>query len=73
MGLFVALAYPGLSGVLGTTGMMGILSAFGVIGMAVVLYFALLVVFRALPYEDIMMLPKGAHIAKWLKMEKEAE
>ena len=73
MGVFVALAYPGLSGVLGTTGLMGILSAFGVIGMAVVLYFALLVVFRALPYEDIMMLPKGAHIAKWMKMEKEAE
>lgn len=71
MGAFVALAYPAAAHILGSTGMTGIISAFAVIGMAVVLYFLLLVVFRALPYDDILMLPKGAKLAKILKMEKE--
>ena len=71
MGLFVALGYPAMAYLLGDTGMMGILSAFSVIGCAAVLYFLLLVVFRALPYDDVMMLPKGAKLVKLLKMEKE--
>ena len=41
------------------------------IGLAAVLYFLMLVVLRALPYEDVLMLPKGAKLAKLLKMEKE--
>lgn len=71
MGVFVALAYPAAAHILGSTGMMGIAAAFAVIGLAVVMYFLLLIVFRALPYDDILMLPKGAKIAKLLKMEKE--
>ena len=71
MGLFVGLAYPALAYLLGDSGMMGILAAFSVIGCAAVLYFRLLVVFRALPYDDVMMLPKGAKLVKLLKMEKE--
>ncbi len=71
MGLFVALSYPAAAGILGNTGMMGTLAAFAVIGLAVVMYFLLLIVFRALPYDDILMLPKGAKLAKLLKMEKE--
>ncbi len=71
MGIFVALAYPAAAHVLGSTGMTGMLAAFAVIGLAVVMYFLLLVVFRALPYDDILMLPKGAKLAKLLKMEKE--
>ena len=39
--------------------------------MIAVLYFLMLVVLRALPYEDVLMLPKGAKLAKLLKMEKE--
>ena len=62
MGVFVAL---------GSTGMTGMLGTFGVIGLAAVLYFLMLVVLRALPYEDVLMLPKGAKLAKLLKMEKE--
>ena len=71
MGVFVALANPAVAALLGSTGMTGMLGTFGVIGLAAVLYFLMLVVLRALPYEDVLMLPKGAKLAKLLKMEKE--
>ena len=71
MGVFVALANPAVAALLGSTGMTGMLGTFGVIGLAGVLYFLMLVVLRALPYEDVLMLPKGAKLAKLLKMEKE--
>lgn len=71
MGVFVALANPAVAALLGSTGMTGMLGTFGVIGLAAVLYFLMLMVLRALPYEDVLMLPKGAKLAKLLKMEKE--
>jgi hypothetical protein len=71
MGVFVALANPAVAALMGSTGMTGMLGTFGVIGLAAVLYFLMLVVLRALPYEDVLMLPKGAKLAKLLKMEKE--
>ncbi len=66
MGIFVVLVNPAVSAL-----SLGMLGTFAVIGLAAVLYFLMLVVLRALPYEDVLMLPKGAKLAKLLKMEKE--
>ena len=71
MGIFVALANPAVGALLGTTGMTGMLGAFAVIGMAAILYFLMLVIVRALPYDDVLMLPKGAKLARLLKMQPE--
>lgn len=74
MGVFVGFAYPGVNWLLGQalqgTRLRMLLSTFGVIGLAGVIYLLMLIVVRALPREDILMLPKGAKLARLLKMEE---
>lgn len=68
MGVFTWFAYPVLSRVLGTAGLRGAVSLLLTIAGAAVLYVLMLVATRALPREDVLMLPKGEKIAKILKI-----
>lgn len=74
MGAFVALSYGGLNSLLlkllNSVRMSMLLSTFAVIGLAAVLYLLMLILLRALPRDDILMLPKGAKLVKLLKMEE---
>ncbi len=68
MGLFVSLLYPVLAGALGGGGLMRALSLSVIIGLAAIFYLLSLAATRALPREDILMLPKGEKLAKMLKI-----
>lgn len=48
---------------------MSLCALLAVIALAAGLYLAMLVWTRALPREDILMLPKGEKIVKWLKIQ----
>ena len=45
------------------------LSVFGAIGVAVIVYFALIVVTKAISKEDLALLPKGDKIARILRVD----
>ena len=64
MGVFAYLMYPPVSGVIGSK--LGVLA---VIALSAVLYLLMLIATRALPKEDILMLPKGEKIAKILRVK----
>ncbi len=64
MGVFAYLMYPPLSGMIGSK--LGVLA---VIALAAVLYLLMLAATKALPKEDVLMLPKGEKIAKILKLK----
>lgn len=63
MGVFAYFSYMPLNGLLGAR--VGVVAA---IGLSACVYLVLLVVFRALPREDVVMLPKGEKIARLLRL-----
>ena len=65
MGLFVWLIFPPLTALL-DGGLMAVLLT---VALAAVLYLLLLVAVKALPREDVLMLPKGEKIVKMLKIQ----
>lgn len=64
MGVFAYLLFPPVSAVLGAK--IGILA---VVALAAVLYLMMLIATKALPKEDVLMLPKGAKIARLLRLK----
>ena len=68
MGLFVLLVWPPLSGMLSGGRLMGLLAVLLTVALAAVVYLLMLVATKALPKEDILMLPKGEKIAKFLRI-----
>ena len=68
MGLFVVLIWPPLSGVLTGGRLTQLLAVLLTVGLAALIYLLMLVATRALPREDILMLPKGEKIAKFLRI-----
>ena len=63
MGVFVWLIHPPLTALLGGS----LLAVLLTVGLAALLYLLLLVAVKALPKEDVLMLPKGEKIAKIFK------
>ena len=68
MGGFVWLIYPPLAGILGSGRMMSLLAVLLTVALAAVIYLLMLIAVKALPREDILMLPKGEKIAKILRI-----
>ena len=68
MGVFAYLVYKPIVGILGGSLLMSAISLMITIGLSAVLYLLMLIATRALPKEDILMLPKGEKITKLLKM-----
>ena len=68
MGVFAYFAYSPITKIFGGTFIMNAISLMVTIGLSAVLYLLLLVATKALPKEDILMLPKGEKISKLLKM-----
>lgn len=64
MGAFVWLIFKPINAVLGNT-----LAVFLVVAMGAVVYVLMLIASKALPKEDILMLPKGEKIAKLLRIK----
>lgn len=69
MGVFVWLIYDPLAGLLGSGRLMSLLAVLLTVALAAVVYLLMLVAVKALPKEDILMLPKGEKIAKILKIQ----
>lgn len=69
MGLVVWAGYAPIRGLFGAGRLMSLCALLAVIALAAGLYLAMLVWTRALPREDILMLPKGEKIVKWLKIQ----
>lgn len=69
MGLFVWLIFDPLASLLGGRRLMEGLAVFVTIGLAAIFYLLLLAATRALPREDVLMLPKGEKLAKMLKLK----
>lgn len=65
--LLVALGMTQQAGVQDISRMGNALAAFGAIGVAVVIYFALVLLTRAISKEDLLLMPKGEKIAKILR------
>ena len=68
MGVFVWLIYPPLAALLAGGRLMSLLSVLLTVGLAAVLYLLMLIAVKALPREDVLMLPKGEKIAKILRI-----
>ena len=68
MGIFVLLIWPPLSDMLSGGRLMGLLAVLLTVALAAVIYLLMLVAAKALPREDILMLPKGEKIAKILRI-----
>ncbi len=64
MGTFAWLVYPPAAGFVGER--IGVLVT---VGLAAIIYFLMLIATKALPKEDVLMLPKGEKIAKLLRMK----
>ena len=69
MGLFVGLIFEPLANLLGSGRLMEGLAVFFTVGLAAIFYLLLLAATRALPREDVLMLPKGEKLAKMLKLQ----
>ena len=69
MGLFVGLLFDPLANLFGDSRLMGGLAVFLTVGLAAIFYLLLLAATRALPREDVLMLPKGEKLAKMLKLQ----
>ena len=68
MGVFVWLIYPPMAALLGSGRLMGLLAVLLTVALAAVIYLLMLIAVKALPREDILMLPKGEKIAKILRI-----
>ena len=68
MGVFVSLIYPPLARLLGSGRTMAALAVFATVALAAVVYLLMLAATRALPREDVLMLPRGEQIAKMMKI-----
>ncbi len=68
MGLFVWLLHPALEDLLGQGRLPEAVALCLTIGSAAIFYLLLLAATRALPREDVLMLPKGEKLAKLLKI-----
>ena len=68
MGVFVWLIYPPLAVLLGNGRLMSLISVLLTVALAAVIYLLMLIAVKALPREDILMLPKGEKIAKILRI-----
>jgi len=68
MGAFAFLIYNPFKSVLGDGFMAIAIAVLVTVGLSAVLYLLLLVALKAMPKEDVLMLPKGEKIAKLLKM-----
>ena len=68
MGVFVWLIYPPMAALLGSGRLMGLLAVLLTVALAAVMYLLMLIAVKALPREDILMLPKGEKIAKILRI-----
>ena len=68
MGLFVRLIFGPLENLLGSGRLMEAVAVFLTVGLAAIFYLLLLGATRALPREDVLMLPKGEKLAKMLKL-----
>jgi stage V sporulation protein B len=68
MGVFVWLLYPPMAALLGSGRLMGLLAVLLTVALAAVIYLLMLIAVKALPREDILMLPKGEKIAKILRI-----
>ncbi len=63
MGIFAYFAFGPISAILGAK--LGVLAA---IGLSACVYLAMLIAIKALPKEEVLMLPKGQKIAKLLRL-----
>ncbi len=68
MGVFVRLIFPPMQALLGTGRLAAAVALALTIGLAAIFYLLLLAATRALPREDVLMLPKGEKLAKMLKI-----
>ena len=68
MGVFVWLIYDPLSEIFGSGRLMSLLAVLLTVALAAVIYLLMLVALKALPKEDVLMLPKGEKIAKFLRI-----
>lgn len=64
MGVFAWLAFTPMSALLGSK-----LGCLVTVGLSAVVYLLMLIVIKALPKEDVLMLPKGEKIAKLLRIQ----
>ena len=64
MGVFAWLAFGPVSALLGAK-----LGCLVTVGLSAVIYLLMLIATKALPKEDVLMMPKGAKIAKLLRIE----
>ncbi len=64
MGIFAHLIFDPLYGMFGNT-----VAVLSTVALSAILYALLLIVTKALPKEDVLMLPKGEKIAAFLKMK----
>lgn len=68
MGVFAYFAYDPIVKLIGGSFMMNAFALVITIGLSAIIYLLMLIAIKALPKEDILMLPKGEKIAKLLKM-----
>ena len=69
MGVFAWLIYKPLSAVFSGGFMMSAVAVLVTVGLSAVIYALMLIAFKALPKEDVLMLPKGKKIAALLKLD----
>jgi len=68
MGVFVWLIYPPVAGFLGSGRLLSLAAVLLTVALAAVIYLLMLIAVKALPREDVLMLPKGEKIAKILRI-----
>ena len=69
MGVFALLIYKPLSAIFSGGFMMNSVAVLTTVGLSAVIYALMLIVLKALPKEDVLMLPKGKKIAALLKLD----
>ena len=69
MGVFAWLIYKPLSAIFSGGFMMNAVAVLTTVGLSAVIYALMLIVLKALPKEDVLMLPKGKKIAVLLKLD----
>ena len=69
MGVFAWLIYKPLSAIFSGGFMMSAIAVLTTVGLSAVIYALMLIVLKALPKEDVLMLPKGKKIAALLKLD----
>jgi stage V sporulation protein B len=69
MGVFAWLIYTPLSAIFAGGFIMNSVAVLLTVGLSAVIYALMLIVLKALPKEDVLMLPKGKKIAALLKLD----